>query len=57
MPAVRASGIPEFRLRSPEFRGSTTGSLWVSKVAGGNWERLSEHLPPIYAVRFMPARR
>ena len=32
--------------------GSTTGSLWISDDAGADWEPLSAHLPPIYAVRF-----
>lgn len=33
--------------------GSTTGSLYVSGNAGDDWQCLSEHLPPIYALRFM----
>lgn len=32
--------------------GSTTGSLWVSEDRGEQWQTLSEHLPPVYAVRF-----
>jgi hypothetical protein len=32
--------------------GSTTGSLWVSEDQGDSWETVSEHLPPVYAVRF-----
>lgn len=32
--------------------GSTTGSLWVSDDQGDTWQTVSEHLPPIYAVRF-----
>ncbi len=32
--------------------GSTTGSLWLSDNAGDSWQTLSEHLPPVYAVRF-----
>ena len=32
--------------------GSTTGSLWVTEDGGDGWTCLSEHLPPIYAVRF-----
>jgi photosystem II stability/assembly factor-like uncharacterized protein len=32
--------------------GSTTGSLWVSEDQGSTWQTISEHLPPIYAVRF-----
>jgi photosystem II stability/assembly factor-like uncharacterized protein len=32
--------------------GSTTGSLWLSRDGGANWLTLSNHLPPIHAVRF-----
>ena len=32
--------------------GSTTGNLWVSENQGDDWQCLSTHLPPIYAVRF-----
>lgn len=32
--------------------GSTTGSLWVSTDQGDSWQTVSEHLPPIYCVRF-----
>ena len=32
--------------------GSSTGSLWVSDDQGDTWEPVSEHLPPIYCVRF-----
>jgi len=32
--------------------GSTTGSLWVSAGGGESWQTISNHLPPIYAVRF-----
>ena len=32
--------------------GSTTGSLWVSEDQGDHWHTVSEHLPPVYAVRF-----
>ncbi|MGH7569785.1 MAG: hypothetical protein ACREL9_12610 [Gemmatimonadales bacterium] len=32
--------------------GTTTGSLWVSEDQGGRWEAISEHLPPVYCVRF-----
>ncbi|MEM9188060.1 MAG: exo-alpha-sialidase [Myxococcota bacterium] len=32
--------------------GSTTGSLWISEDQGEHWRSLSNHLPPIYAVRF-----
>ncbi|MBK9384856.1 MAG: exo-alpha-sialidase [Planctomycetes bacterium] len=33
--------------------GSTTGSLWWSDDAGDSWRTISEHLPPIFAVRFV----
>jgi hypothetical protein len=32
--------------------GSTTGSLWLSENGGESFTALSEHLPPVYAVRF-----
>ncbi len=32
--------------------GSTTGSLWVSEDGGESWGTVSNHLPPIYAVRY-----
>ena len=32
--------------------GSTTGSLWVSDDQGDTWQSTSEHLPPVYCVRF-----
>jgi photosystem II stability/assembly factor-like uncharacterized protein len=32
--------------------GSTTGSLWVSEDEGERWTTVSEHLPPVYCVRF-----
>ena len=32
--------------------GSTTGSLWVTEDQGDSWTAVSEHLPPIYCVRF-----
>jgi photosystem II stability/assembly factor-like uncharacterized protein len=35
--------------------GSTTGGLWVTEDQGDNWTCVSHHLPPIYAVRFVPA--
>ncbi len=34
--------------------GSTTGSLWVTEDGGDHWQTVGEHLPPIYAVRFVP---
>jgi hypothetical protein len=32
--------------------GSTTGSLWISEDGGDSWQTISNHLPPVYAVRF-----
>jgi len=32
--------------------GSTTGSLWVSEDQGDSWQTISQHLPPVYCVRF-----
>ncbi len=32
--------------------GSTTGSLWASGDGGDSWQTVSNHLPPIYALRF-----
>lgn len=32
--------------------GSTTGSVWTSADSGDSWNCLSEHLPPVYCVRF-----
>lgn len=32
--------------------GTTTGSLWVSEDQGDSWLAVSEHLPPVYCVRF-----
>ena len=32
--------------------GTTTGSVWVSENQGDIWEAVSEHLPPVYCVRF-----
>lgn len=32
--------------------GSTTGSLWVTEDEGATWQAVSNHLPPIYCVRF-----
>lgn len=33
--------------------GSTTGSLWISENGGDRWDCVSNHLPPIYALRFV----
>ena len=32
--------------------GTTTGSLWSTGNGGDSWSTVSNHLPPIYAVRF-----
>ena len=32
--------------------GSTSGGLWISENQGDQWHCISEHLPPIYCVRF-----
>jgi len=32
--------------------GTTTGSLWISENGGDAWKAVSEHLPPVYAVRW-----
>ncbi len=33
--------------------GTTTGSLWVTQDQGDSWSPVSQHLPPVYAVRFV----
>jgi photosystem II stability/assembly factor-like uncharacterized protein len=33
--------------------GTTTGGLWVTQDGGDSWVTVSEHLPPVYAVRFV----
>ena len=33
--------------------GSTTGNFWVSEDSGESWQAVSNHLPPVYAVRFV----
>jgi hypothetical protein len=35
--------------------GSTTGGLYVSEDQGDSWAVVSHTLPPVYAVRFVPA--
>jgi hypothetical protein len=32
--------------------GSTTGNLYASDDGGESWQTVSNHLPPIYCVRF-----
>jgi len=32
--------------------GSTTGNLWVTDNQGDTWHTVSNHLPPIYSVRY-----
>ncbi len=34
--------------------GSTTGGFWISENQGDSWTCAAMHLPPIYAVRFLP---
>lgn len=34
--------------------GSTTGSVWVSENGGDTWDCVTNHLPPIHAIRFAP---
>lgn len=36
--------------------GTTTGSLWVTEDEGDSWKTVSEHLPPVYAVRWAGER-
>ena len=33
--------------------GSSTGNLWISENGGTSWQVVSNHLPPVYAVRFV----
>jgi hypothetical protein len=33
--------------------GTTIGSLWVSVDQGDSWQTVAEHLPPVYAVRWV----
>jgi hypothetical protein len=33
--------------------GTTTGNLWVSVDQGDTWQTVAEHLPPVYAVRWV----
>jgi photosystem II stability/assembly factor-like uncharacterized protein len=32
--------------------GSTTGGVWSSNDSGDTWQVVSQHLPPVYAVKF-----
>jgi hypothetical protein len=34
--------------------GSTTGNLWVTEDGGDSFMLVSQHLPPIFAVAFVP---
>jgi len=36
--------------------GSTTGSLWVTVDQGDSWQTVAEHLPPVYAVKWVGQR-
>jgi hypothetical protein len=63
---VLSRGLPERHAYDVVFRhaldiddegetlgfGSTTGSLWVSDDQGDTWRSVSQHLPPVYCVRF-----
>jgi hypothetical protein len=33
--------------------GTTTGSVWISEDQGDRWQCVSNHLPPVYCVRFV----
>ena len=33
--------------------GTTTGGFWVSEDEGDSWACIANHLPPVYAVRFV----
>jgi hypothetical protein len=33
--------------------GSTTGNLWVTVDQGDTWQTVADHLPPVYAVRWV----
>lgn len=64
--SILAAGLPQDHAYDITFRhgldidatgrslafGSTTGSLWVSEDQGDHWQTISEHLPPVYCVRF-----
>ncbi|MDQ8023783.1 MAG: hypothetical protein REI94_18225 [Moraxellaceae bacterium] len=32
--------------------GTTTGNLWASSDGGDSWQTVSNHLPPVFALRF-----
>ncbi|MAT15337.1 MAG: sialidase [Planctomyces sp.] len=32
--------------------GSTTGNLWISEDQGDSWKSISNHLPPVYCLKF-----
>jgi hypothetical protein len=65
--AVLRNGLPQEHAYDLTFRhgldvddtgdrlafGTTTGSLWVSDDQGDSWQCVSEHLPPVYCVRFV----
>ena len=62
-----SEGLPQTRAYDIVFRhaldvdetgerlamGSSTGSLWISENGGATWQTVSNHLPPVYAVRFV----
>ncbi len=37
--------------------GTTTGSFWLSEDQGDSWQTVSEHLPPVYCVRFVEGEK
>lgn len=63
---VLSSGLPQHHAYDLVFRhsldidptgdvlafGSTTGSLWITNDAGNHWQTVSQHLPPVYCVRY-----
>jgi photosystem II stability/assembly factor-like uncharacterized protein len=63
---VLTSGLPQRHAYDLVFRhcldidstgdvlafGSTTGSLWATDDAGDSWQTVTNHLPPVYCVRF-----
>lgn len=66
--AVLAKGLPQGHAYDLCFRhaldidasgeklafGSTTGAVWTTANQGDDWQQLSAHLPPVYAVHFAP---
>lgn len=64
---VLKSGLPQGRAYDLVYRhgldidrtgnrlvmGSTTGNVWITEDQGDTWLLVANHLPPVYAVRFM----